>query len=155
MLEALPQRELERLVLPGDLGMVVEEVAEIELVVVARVAQMDVEDLVCKAVRGVAAVERDPSTLGGHHDEAGLLERARCRLHVRALRELDQDVYDVLRHDAVDGGAADVADPLDLKARQQLGQGVGHLVVLLLPDLVVLDKEYGKELPQLFEGHLR
>lgn len=71
------------------------------------------------------------------------------------LGELDHDVDDVLGPDAVHGGAAYVADPPDRTVGQQLDETSLNLLVLLTPRVVMLNEEYGKELPQLFKRHVR
>jgi hypothetical protein len=46
-----------------------------------------------------------------------------------------------------------VADPPDRTVGQQLDETLLNLLVLLMPRVVMLNEEYGKELPQLFQRH--
>lgn len=97
VLELLPKRELEALVLLGDIGMGIEIIAKVNLVIVAGNAQVDVENPLGEAFRRVTLVE----VAVGHGQVAMGCKPRLGRIDGRIIGQLDEYVDDGFCPDAV------------------------------------------------------
>lgn len=147
MLELLPEPQFQRLIFLGHVRVLVQIVPEVQFIVIPGIAKMHMEDLFCKSLFRVSAIERYPSCLSRHQDKAVLLECLCGPSHIRAFGYLDQHIDDILCPYSGDGRASDVADALNRALGQRLFQKGLDFVVISTLLFVMLDKEYGKQLP--------
>ena len=123
---------------------IIQIVPEIQLVIVPCKANMQVIDLFCKAVFGVAVVEGYPSLRLRHLDKPTFDDDFRDGGYVLVGSNLDKNVDYRLRPDSVYGCTANVAYADDFAGRQRGAQSGGYFIILLFPVAVVLGKGYGK-----------